>query len=169
VQAARESKAAARPLTGRTVLLLLLAFFGVVIGVNSIMIALAIGTMPGLESEKPYQAGVAYNAEIEAAREQSNRHWTVLSHVSRDAQGRTAISVDARDAGGAPLTGLTVTVRLLRPADQRSDRTIALGESGPGGYQGEAGGVAAGAWDVEIDAARASQRLFRSRSRIVME
>jgi hypothetical protein len=29
--------------------------------------------------------------------------------------------------------------------------------------------VAAGAWDVEIDAARASQRLFRSRNRIVVE
>jgi nitrogen fixation protein FixH len=29
--------------------------------------------------------------------------------------------------------------------------------------------VAAGVWDVEIDAARASELLFRSRNRIVLE
>jgi nitrogen fixation protein FixH len=151
------------------VLLALLAFFGVVIGVNGVMIALAIGTMPGLENEKPYQAGVAYNAEIEAARAQAGRRWTVASHVTRDALGRATVRVDARDANGATVGGLTVTARLMRPADQRGDRGIALGERGPGTYEGEATGVAAGAWDVEIEASRASERLFRSHNRIVME
>jgi nitrogen fixation protein FixH len=159
----------ARPLTGRTVLLALLAFFGVVIGVNSVMIALAIGTMPGLENEKPYQAGVAWNAEIEAARAQAGRRWTVASHVTRNAQGRATLAVDAHDAEGAPVAGLTVAARLMRPADQRSDHTILLGERAPGTYEGETTGVAVGAWDVEIEAARASERLFRSRNRIVLE
>jgi nitrogen fixation protein FixH len=160
---------AARPLTGRTVLAALLGFFGIVIGVNGVMIALAIGTMPGLESEKPYQAGVAYNAEIEAARAQAARRWTVASHVSRDAQGRATVSVKAHDAGGTPISGLAVTVRLLRPTDQRSDRIMELGEHEPGTYLGEAADVAAGAWEVEIDAARASERLFRSRNRAIVE
>jgi nitrogen fixation protein FixH len=158
-----------RPLTGRTVLLALLAFFGVVISVNGVMMALAIGTMPGLENEKPYQAGVAYNAEIAAARAQAERRWAVASHVSRDAEGRATVSVTARDAGGAPISGLAVTVRLLRPADQRGDRAAELREREPGTYRGEAAGVAAGAWDVEIDAVRAAERLFRSRNRIVVE
>ena len=35
-------------LTGRTVLWWLLAFFGVVIGINTVMMEFAIGTMPGL-------------------------------------------------------------------------------------------------------------------------
>ncbi len=157
------------PLSGRIVLAALLAFFGVVIGVNGIMITLAIGTMPGLESEKPYQAGVAYNAEIEAARAQTRRHWTVASHVTRDALGRTSVRVTAHDAGGAPVGGLTVAVRLLRPTDRRDDHTIALGEREAGTYEGEAAGVAAGAWGIEIEAARASERLFRSHNRIIME
>jgi nitrogen fixation protein FixH len=160
---------ATRPLTGRTVLFALLGFFGVVIGVNGVMIALAIGTMPGLENDKPYQAGVAYNAEIEAARAQAARRWTVASHINRDAHGRATVSVNARDASGAPIDGLTVAVRLLRPTDQRGDRIMALSEREPGAYEGEAAGVAAGAWDVEIDAGRAAERLFRSRSRIVVE
>jgi nitrogen fixation protein FixH len=158
-----------RPLTGRTVLVALLVFFGIVIGVNGIMITLAVGTMPGLENEKPYQAGIAYNDEINAARAQAGRHWTVASHVSRDGQGHAIANVTARDSDGIPVTGLAVTVRLLRPADQRGDRTIALGERGPGTYEGGATDVAAGAWDVEIEALRASERLFRSHSRIVME
>ena len=158
-----------RPLTGRAVLLALLSFFGVVIGVNGIMIALAIGTMPGLETDKPYQAGVAYNSEIEAARAQAERHWSVASRLSRDSQGRATVDVTARDASGAPVGGLAVAVRLLRPADQRGDRVVELSEREPGIYQGEADAVAAGAWDVEIDASRASERLFRSRNRITLE
>jgi nitrogen fixation protein FixH len=151
------------------VLAALLAFFGVVIGVNGVMIALAIGTMPGLENEKPYLAGVAYNTEIEAARAQAGRNWTVASHIARNALGRATVRVTARGADGAPVDGLAVAVRLLRPADQRGDRSIALAERGPGTYEGEATGVGAGAWDVEIEAARGSERLFRSRNRIVME
>ena len=38
-----------RPLSGRTVLIWLAAFFGVVIGVNVLMAKLAIDTMPGTD------------------------------------------------------------------------------------------------------------------------
>jgi nitrogen fixation protein FixH len=158
-----------RPLSGRAILVSLLAFFGVVIGVNGVMIALAIGTMPGLESEKPYHAGVNYNAEIEAARAQAARHWTVASHVGRDTRGRATVRVEARDADGAPVGALTVAVRLMRPTDQRSDRSLWLSEREPGTYLGEAPEVAPGVWDIEFEAARASERLFRSRSRIILE
>jgi nitrogen fixation protein FixH len=147
----------------------LLAFFGVVIGVNGMMIALAIGTMPGLESEKPYQAGINYNAEIETARAQAARRWTIASHVDRDASGHATVRVEARDADGAPVGGLAVTVRLMRPTDQRSDRAMQLGEREPGTYLGEAAEVARGVWDVGLEAARASEQLFRSRNRIILE
>jgi nitrogen fixation protein FixH len=165
----RSDSTTERPLTGRAVLVSLLAFFGVVIGVNGVMMALAIGTMPGLESEKPHQAGVTYNAEIETARAQAARHWTMASHVDRDAHRRAAVRVEARDADGAPVGGLAIMVRLMRPTDQRSDRTISLGEREPGTYLGEAADVAPGVWDVELKAARASEQLFRSRNRIILE
>jgi nitrogen fixation protein FixH len=157
------------PLTGRAVLMSLLAFFGVVVGVNGVMIALAIGTMPGLESEKPYHAGINYNAEIETARAQAARHWTMTSHVDRDARGRASVRVEARDADGAAVGGLTVAVRLMRPADQRGDRAMSLGEREPGTYLGEVADVAPGVWDLELEAARVSERLFRSRNRIILK
>jgi nitrogen fixation protein FixH len=162
-------KTSVTPLSGRAVLAAVLAFFAIVIGVNGVMIALAVGTMPGLENEKPYQAGIAYNAEINAAHAQVARRWTVTSHLSRDAQGRATAGVTVHDADGLPMTGLAVTVQLLRPTDQHSDRTIALGERRPGTYTGEAPHLAPGAWNVEIEVARGSERLFRSHNRIIVE
>ena len=48
------------------VLLALLGFFGTVIAVNVVMMTLAISTMPGMETESPYKAGINYNTEIGA-------------------------------------------------------------------------------------------------------
>ncbi|MCL2429309.1 MAG: FixH family protein [Alphaproteobacteria bacterium] len=155
-------------LSGRFVLVALFSFFGVVIGVNGVMIALAIGTMPGLENDRPYQTGVAYNAEIAAARAQATRYWTVAARVVRDPGGRTTVTVIAGDAAGTPIGGLTVVVKLLRPTDQRDDHLISLSERETGTYEGQTAGVPAGAWDVEIDAHRASERLFRSHNRIIV-
>jgi len=43
-----------KPLTGAKVLFMLLAFFGVVIGVNMIMMRLAIQTLPGTDVDSAY-------------------------------------------------------------------------------------------------------------------
>jgi len=169
--AARNIEAAPpqRPVTGRTVLIWLLAFFGVVIGINGVMMALAIVTMPGLETEKPYQAGINYNAEIASARAQAARRWNVASHIDRDAGGRAVVKVEARDRDGAPLTRLAVTLRLARPTDQRADRVVSLTEHEIGTYVGEAADVTLGVWDMELDAGRGAERMFRSRNRVTLE
>ena len=56
-----------RELTGRAVLLILLAFFGVVIAVNLIMARYAVSTFAGVETESSYKAGLAFTAEHRAA------------------------------------------------------------------------------------------------------
>jgi nitrogen fixation protein FixH len=159
----------AKPLTGRSVFLSLLAFFGVVIAVNGAMTALAISTMPGTEVENPYRAGIAYNTEISAAHDQAGRQLRVSGHIDRDASGHASVNIEARDRTSAPLAGLAVTVRFMRPTDQRADRTVTLTEPQTGSYRGEAVDVSAGAWDVEIEAARGGERVFRSRNRVVLE
>lgn len=156
-------------ISGRTVLLSLLAFFGVVIGANVVMATLAITTMPGTEVENPYLAGIKYNGEISAAREQAARGWRMTSHVDRDADGRAVVKVEARGRDGAPLTGLAVTVRLARPTDQRADRIVALTERGNGSYFDETADVVAGVWDLEFEADRGDQRMFRSKNRVTLD
>ncbi len=53
---------AERKLTGRTVFLILVSAFGVAIGVNAIMAALAIGTFPGLETRNPDAVSQTFEA-----------------------------------------------------------------------------------------------------------
>jgi nitrogen fixation protein FixH len=159
----------AKLVTGRTVLFSVLAFFGVVIGVNTLMAFLAINTMPGTEIENPYQAGIAYNVEIGAARDQAARHWRVASHIERDPSGRATVKVEARDRGGAPLTNLALTIRLVRPTDQRADRIVTLTERESGRYHGETADVIAGVWEIELKADRGKERVFRSKNRITLE
>jgi nitrogen fixation protein FixH len=158
-----------RPLRGRTVLAALLGFFGVVVGVNMIMMTLAIRTLPGTEVDSAYRASLRFNGEIEAAREQDARGWRIVAQVDRAADGHAAIRVEARDAQAAPLAGFDMTAQLQRPANKRGDRTAALVEREIGIYRGAAVDVAAGQWDLVIEAGRAGKRLFLSRNRLILD
>jgi len=161
---------AGRPrLSGRTVLFSLIGFFAVVIGVNVTMMTLAISTMPGTDVESPYLAGIKYNAEISAARAQQARGWHVTTHIDRGGDGRAIVVIDARDRNGAPLTGLALSIKLARPTDQRADRVFTLGERTAGHYAGDAVEVASGIWDLEVEADRGGERLFRSKNRVTLD
>lgn len=75
------NSATVRPLTGRTVLICLIAFFGVVIGANLTLAKFAIDTLPGTEVDSAYSASLAYEREIGAAREQAARAWKEIGRA----------------------------------------------------------------------------------------
>ena len=160
----------ARPVTGRMVLFSLIAFFGVVIGVNMLMMRFAIDTMPGTEVDSAYGASLAYGREIIAARDQNSRGWKIDAHVERRADGSATLRVDARDAGGTPLSGLKFSGRLERPTDKRIDRLFGLAEAGGGIYRGNAADVMPGQWDLvlEGDVNGTGARMFLSRNRVIL-
>src|ERR1700722_11290081 len=108
-----------KPLTGGKVLLMLVAFFGVVFGVNFTMANLAIKTLPGTEVDSAYSASLGYEKEIAAARDQDARQWQVDAHVERAVDGATLLRVEAHDREGKPVTGLKFQGRFERPADKR--------------------------------------------------
>jgi len=155
-------------LTGRAVLIWLLAFFGIVFGVNAAMIKVELDTMPGTEVDSSYRASMAFNAEVETARRQAELNWSVNGRAVRTADGRALVRVETRDKAGAPVTGLAFTAVLAHPADKRADRSIVLRELRPGLYAGEAADVAAGQWDLVLSAARGPERQFLSKSRLVL-
>jgi nitrogen fixation protein FixH len=157
-----------RPLTGRTVLICLIAFFGVIIGVNLTLAKFAIDTLPGTEVDSAYSASLAYEKEIVAAHEQAARAWKVNAHVARGADGRAEVRVEARDRQGAPIQGLNFTSRLERPADRRADRAVDLAASGTAAYRGEVAALAPGLWDLVLEGDVAGKRLFLSKNRIVL-
>lgn len=157
-----------KPLTGRMVLFMLVAFFGVVIGVNMIMMRLAIQTLPGTEVDSAYKASLAYEKEIAAAHDQDARNWKVNAHIERAADGSATLQVEARDNSGMPMSGLKFQGRLERPTDRRADQPVGLSEVGSGIYRGSAPTIEAGQWDLVLEGDVAGQRMFLSKNRVLL-
>lgn len=162
------SSSAIRSITGRFVLIAVVSFFAVVIGVNAVMMRLAIATLPGTDVDSAYSVSLAYQKEIQAARQQNGRDWKIDAHIERQAGGTARLTLDAKAQDGAPLAGLSVFGRLERPTDRRADQAFAMIEAGGGNYHGIAHGVAVGQWDLVIEADRDGKRLFLSRNRVVL-
>ena len=162
----RRSGDGPRELTGRTVLLCLIAFFAVVAGVNAVMIRAAISTFGGIETANAYQAGLAFAREIAAVEAQDALHWQVRASVVTNG-GDALIDIVANDESGQPLTGLAATALLAHPTDRRFDHEVTLTERTAGRYQGRTGKVA-GQWSLITELSRNDLRMFRSRNRVFL-
>ncbi|HVD83596.1 MAG TPA: FixH family protein, partial [Bradyrhizobium sp.] len=154
--------------TGAKVLFMLLAFFGVVIGVNMIMMRLAIQTLPGTDVDSAYSASLAYEGQIAAAHDQNARNWKVDAHIQRGPDGGATLQVEARDDSGKPMSGLKFQGRFERPTDRRADLPVALAETAIGIYRGSAPMIAPGQWDLVLEGDAAGQRMFLSKNRVVL-
>lgn len=150
-------------LTGGKVLLILIGFFGVVFAVNGLMAYDAVSTFRGEVEAHPYEDGLAYNGQIAAAQAQARRGWKV--DVQLDPAGPRA---SFRDADGRALEGLVVSGRWGAPADKTRDRAFAMHEAEPGDYVAQGASATAGAWDLELEAKRGAETLFRSHNRVTL-
>lgn len=151
-----------RPLTGRTVLMCFVAFFGVVFTANFFLVRAAVTTFGGVETESSYKAGLAFKAESEAAAAQDARHWQVDAHVE---PGK--VEVAARDAAGRPLADVELAATLRHPTDRRFDVTLDPVAVAAGTWRAS-DDITAGQWELVIELSRAGERLFRSTNRVVI-
>jgi len=156
-----------REVTGRTVLIWLLGFFGLVFAVNGVMIKAASSTFGGVEVGSSYKAGLKFGKDVADARAQDSRHWQVSGNVVRDRNGDAMLELSARDSDGLAIANVDARVRLIHPADSRRDVVIGLHKISAGLFRG--GAVApAGQWELEIELDRAQERVFLSRNRVIL-
>lgn len=134
------------------------AAMGVVVLVNGVMVAFALGTWTGLETEGHYEKGLAYNRTLAAARAQAERGWRVdfaLDAVTADGDTRTAtLSATFAEADGTLLTGLDARAVILRPTREGHDQEVPLAAAGNGVYRAVVTFPLPGQWDVRIHAYR---------------
>jgi nitrogen fixation protein FixH len=155
-------------LTGRSVLIWLVAFFGVVFAVNGVLVRAAISTFGGVETTSPYQAGLQFEQDIAMAQRQDALHWQVSGKLRRDGDGLAVLDIVARDERGAPIAGLIANARLTHPADERLDHAIPVRAVAAGAFHGQVE-ARPGQWELIVDLFRGEQRLFRSRSRVTLK
>ncbi len=165
MQAAPQRKV--RQLTGRHVLIWLVVFFGIVFAINAVLVRAAISTFGGVETASSYKAGRQFAHEVAVAERQDALHWHVGGKLTRDAGGQAVLDITARDARGAPLSGLRADARLAHPADERLDRTIEVRSVAAGVFHGAAS-AQPGQWDLVVDLYRGDARVFRSQSRVTL-
>lgn len=154
-----------RKLTGRAVLIWLIAFFGVIFAVNGAFIYFAESTFPGLEVESSYKAGQEFESDVRAGKAQAERAWKVDAAV-RPAGNDATVEIQFRDKAGTDLHGLDVRVRLIHAVDPDHDHSATLPEVDSGTYRAVLPNVKDGMWDLTIEAYKGGERLFLSRNQL---
>lgn len=158
----------ARVFTGRSMLLWLGCFFGVMFAANAVFVYFALTSWTGLEVDSSYKAGQQYQHEIDAAKVQTARGWDIGAQLERAGDGVAHLRINARDRNGAPLTGLPVIATLHRPTHRAEDRDVVLAEGEAGIYSGQVEALGAGQWDLVIEIDDKDGPAFRSRNRVFL-
>lgn len=146
--------------TGRHMLLVMLAFFGVIIAVNVTMATFANTSWSGLIVKNSYVASQHFNAQAQAARAQAALGWTgTIGYVGGTFRYTLA------DASGTPVTLAASEAFFRRPVDDRHDQTIPMAPEGRGAVAGSID-LRDGIWIVEIAAAAGLDAPYRDVRRI---
>lgn len=152
-------------LTGRHVLIAVLAFFGTVFLVNGIFLYSALSTYTGIVAQEPYRKGLQYNQRIAAAELQDQLGWQADAALVPE----RGLSLVLRDRQGGPVSGLFVSGVLGRPSTNQHDRSVTLTEVEPGRYVVPVDGLPPGAWLIDLQAvwigAENKEPVFRLRTR----
>ena len=143
----------AKPLTGRKVFLMFLAFFGLIIAVNVTMAVQAVKTFPGLEVANSYVASQTFDADRAA---QERLGWTV-----KPAYADGALTLDIRDREGKPAPVADLAILLGRTTMAAQDQRPAL-TFADGVYSAPVS-LAPGAWLIHLEARSRDGVLFRQR------
>lgn len=145
--------------TGRHMLLIMLAFFGIVIAVNVTMAVFAGSSWTGFVVRNSYVASQEFNDKVAAARAQDALGWTADLSI---ADGHAVLKLADRD--GAPLAMERAEIVLRNPASDANDRTIGLAADGDA--MSARLTLRDGLWVVEIDAFVAGHEPWRDTRRI---
>jgi nitrogen fixation protein FixH len=158
----RSRNAAAREFTGRHMLLIMLAFFGVIITVNLTMATFASTTWSGFVVKNSYVASQQFNEKAEWGRAQAALEWTGTLAVDN-----SAVRYRLTDKAGEPIAASSVVVTFQRAVSDAEDRTFVL-EPGSEGWRAAVDALHDGAWIVEIKAEAGLEQPYRDVRRIIL-
>ena len=152
----------AKRITGRHVLLMLVAFFGVMLVANTAFVFVAVRSFPGEAEKKSYLQGVRFNETLAARAEQEKLGWRA------EIAGFDETHVELRffDASGEALAGLTVAGELQRPAFDGADQPLIFTETALGVYRADVNALEKGAWDLSGAADDEAGRQFVFEARV---
>ncbi|PTS87888.1 MULTISPECIES: FixH family protein [unclassified Caulobacter] len=147
-------------ITGWHVLFAVVAFFVIVIGVDAFFIVKAYSTFSGEVASNPYEAGLAFNRTLALREKEAALGWSAVVETPRPG----IVAVQMKDRTGQPLTTLSLTGTLERPATETGRQVLDFKPTGEGWYEARA--TLDGAWDLRAIARNARDQ-FEVETRLV--
>jgi nitrogen fixation protein FixH len=157
---AQSPKRQGRELTGKHVLAMLIAFFGVIIAVNGYFLYAAVTTFRGEDIKQSYRQGLKYNETLAERAAGRALGWNASANLIEGENGAAQVIIEMKDASGAPLTGLTITGRLRHPADTGLDKPLIFETLDDGRYVAQALDVN-GKWQLNATASNGGEASFK--------
>ena len=142
-------------LTGKHVLAITVAFFGVIIAVNTVLAVKAVSTFPGLEVENSYVASQTWDKEMA---EQKALGWSLAEDYDEAAQELRLIFTDK---AGLPVAVKALNVLVGRPTEAKDDVYPDFAREA-GVYVAKVP-LAPGKWMLHVEATAADGTLYRRR------
>jgi len=148
--------------TGKHMLIIMVAFFGVIVTVNFTMATFAARTWTGLVVQNSYVESQRYNAKLENARQQSALGW--VGTLSPSGSG-VEFALKTREGGLVAADRISVVFR--RPATEALDRSIVLVKNG-NSFTGDIG-LDNGRWSAEVEVFKGGQLKWQMNYDIVVK
>lgn len=149
-----------RQFTGRHMLAIMIIFFGIIITVNFTMAYMAHRSWTGFVVKNSYVASQQFNEKMAETRAQAALHWSSLLTVKDGIVGYKLLDSSSKDVALK-----SVTMKFMRPVDDREDRSELLVRRDGGSFITEMP-IANGAWLIEIDADAGLDKPYRETLRI---
>jgi nitrogen fixation protein FixH len=144
------------------------AFFGVVLAANAVMIVIAITSWPGLETRHAYQRGLAHDEALAAAAAQAALGWEVEFAFEQAGERTGTLRLDLADRFGNMLQDADVQAALVRPTHGGHDLLVGVPHHYGGRYLQDVALPLAGQWEVRVRIV-AQGREYRLHERIWVE
>ncbi len=152
-----------KPFTGRHMIMVMVAFFGVIISVNLLMAYYANSTWSGLVVKNSYVASQEFNQTVADVKEQDALGWKDSLEAS---DGKIIFSL--QDANGTPVAITSVKMIFRRPVTDSADMTIDLA-AGPAAVWQAAHALSDGVWIAEIDVTSPNNKPWRDTKRFAVK
>ena len=136
------------PFTGRHAAMILVAFFGTVIGVNMVMASFALSTFGGTVVDNSYLASQHYNEWLARADAQDRLGWDKSVTVDESRHVRLTVRKD-----GVPVEGLRIVATLHHPLGRTPARAMRLVAVDDGALR-SVDALPAGRWQLDLSVHR---------------
>ena len=143
-------------------------FFLAIFVANGAMIAVALSTWTGLETNTPYEDGLAYNDRLAEREAQEALGWRVALALEPTINGAAELKVRLRGPSGKPLYADEVRASFKRPTVEGHDFEVSLEDRGAGLYGQEVMLPLPGQWDVKLQVTKGDDR-HSSRRRVMLK